>query len=70
MGEFAGRTDFWNIGYPFAGALVYLVAPIALASIAYELCRRWRLWHNVTRSAIDHSFTSTSRRNQLLKSTG
>ncbi len=33
MGEFAGRTDFWNIGYPFAGALVYLVAPITLASI-------------------------------------
>jgi Fe-S oxidoreductase/nitrate reductase gamma subunit len=45
MSEFAGRTDFWNIGYPFAGALVYLVAPIALASIAYALRRRWRLWH-------------------------
>jgi Fe-S oxidoreductase/nitrate reductase gamma subunit len=45
MPEFAGRTDFWNIGYPFAGALVYLVAPIALASIAYALRRRWRLWH-------------------------
>ena len=45
MGDFAGRTDFWNIGYPFAGALVYLIAPIALASIAYALRRRWRLWH-------------------------
>jgi nitrate reductase gamma subunit len=45
MSEFAGRTDFWNIGYPFAGALVYLVAPIALASIAYALRRRWRMWH-------------------------
>jgi hypothetical protein len=45
MGEFAGRTDFWNIGYPFAGALVNLVAPITLASIAYALHRRWRLWH-------------------------
>ena len=45
MSEFAGRTDFWNIGYPFAGALVYLVAPIALASIAYALRRRWHLWH-------------------------
>ncbi len=45
MYDFAGRTDFWNIGYPFAGALVYLVAPIALASIAYALRRRWRFWH-------------------------
>ncbi len=45
MSEFAGRTDFWNIGYPLAGALVYLIAPIALASIAYALRRRWRLWH-------------------------
>ncbi|MCH7984048.1 MAG: hypothetical protein IIC28_08790, partial [Chloroflexi bacterium] len=45
MPEFPGRADFWNIGYPFAGALVYLVAPIALASIAYALRRRWRVWH-------------------------
>ena len=45
MSEFAGRTEFWNVGYPFAGALVYLVAPIALASIIYGLRRRWRIWH-------------------------
>ena len=45
MSEFAGRTDFWNIGYPLAGMLVYLVAPIALASIAYAMRRRWRIWH-------------------------
>ena len=45
MSEFPGRTEFWNIGYPFAGALVYLIAPIALASIAYALRRRWRMWH-------------------------
>ena len=45
MSEFAGRTEFWNIGYPFTGALVYLIAPIALASIAYALRRRWKMWH-------------------------
>ncbi len=45
MPEFPGRADFWNIGYPYAGALVYLVAPIALASIAYAIRRRWRVWH-------------------------
>ena len=45
MPEFPGRADFWNIGYPFASALVYLAAPIALASIAYAMRRRWRMWH-------------------------
>ena len=45
MSELSGRTEFWNIGYPFAGALVYLIVPIALASIAYALRRRWRMWH-------------------------
>ena len=45
MAEFAGRTDFWNIGYPIAGILVYLIAPIAIASIAYAIRRRWKLWH-------------------------
>ncbi|MDP6666849.1 MAG: heterodisulfide reductase-related iron-sulfur binding cluster [Dehalococcoidia bacterium] len=45
MPEYAGRSDFWNIGYPLAGALVYLVAPVALAAIVYALRRRWRMWH-------------------------
>ena len=48
MPEFAGRTEFWNIGYPFTGALVYLIAPIAIASIAYALRRRWRMWHTAS----------------------
>ncbi len=39
-----GRIDFWNIGYPLLGALVYFVAPIALAAIAYSLYRRVRIW--------------------------
>ena len=44
MEELAGRQDFWNIGYPLLGALVYLVAPIALALIGYGLYRRSRIW--------------------------
>ncbi|MDA1297846.1 MAG: (Fe-S)-binding protein [Chloroflexi bacterium] len=39
-----GRTDFWNIGYPLLGAVVYFVAPIALAAIVYGMYRRVRIW--------------------------
>lgn len=39
-----GRIDYWNIGYPLLGALVYLTAPIVLGAIAYGLHRRWRMW--------------------------
>ena len=39
-----GRTDFWNIGYPALGAIVYFVAPIAAIAIAYGLYRRIRIW--------------------------
>ncbi len=44
MAEAAGRADFWNIGYPLLGALVYLVAPISIAFIAYGLYRRVQFW--------------------------
>ena len=44
MDELAGRQDFWNIGYPILGVLVYLVAPIGLALIGYALYRRSRIW--------------------------
>ena len=39
-----GRPDFWNIGYPLFGALVYLSAPVALAAILYGMYRRVRIW--------------------------
>ncbi len=39
-----GRPDFWNIGYPLLGALVYFSAPIALAAILYGMYRRVRIW--------------------------
>ena len=39
-----GRIDFWNIGYPLLGAIVYFVAPIALIAVLYGLYRRTRIW--------------------------
>ena len=57
MAEFAGRTDFWNIGYPIAGILVYLIAPMAIASIAYAIRRRWKLWHTA-QAPVDLGSTS------------
>ena len=44
MPEVAGRTDFWNIGYPLLGAIVYLVAPVSIGFIAYGLYRRVKFW--------------------------
>ena len=44
MLDLAGRTDFWNIGYPLLGAIVYLIAPISIAFIAYGLYRRVQFW--------------------------
>ena len=44
MFEVAGRSDFWNIGYPLLGAIVYLIAPISIAFIAYGLYRRVQFW--------------------------
>ncbi|MYA58981.1 MAG: (Fe-S)-binding protein [Chloroflexi bacterium] len=44
MFEVAGRADFWNIGYPLLGAVVYLIAPVSIAFIAYGLYRRVRFW--------------------------
>ena len=44
MFEVTGRADFWNIGYPLLGAVVYLLAPISIAFIAYGLYRRVRFW--------------------------
>ena len=39
-----GRPDFWNIGYPLLGTIVYLAFPIALGAIAYSLRRRVQMW--------------------------
>ena len=39
-----GRDDFWNIGYPMLGALVYTTMAIATVAVAYSLYRRARMW--------------------------
>ncbi len=39
-----GREDFWNIGYPMLGALVYLTVPVIVAALAWGLWRRARMW--------------------------
>ena len=44
MPELPGRPDFWNIGYPLLGTIVYLTMPIALAAIALALYKRYRMW--------------------------
>ena len=44
MPELPGRLDFWNIGYPLFGALVYTTILIAFASIAYAVHKRSRIW--------------------------
>ncbi len=44
MGPLPGRADFWNIGYPLLGALVYLTALLAAWSIYTSLRRRVGLW--------------------------
>lgn len=44
MTPILARTDFWNIGYPMLGALVYLIGPIAVIAIGYGMYRRLRIW--------------------------
>ena len=41
-----GREEFWNVGYPLFGALVYLlliITPVALGWAFYRRVRVWRL---------------------------
>ena len=44
MIDLPGRPDFWNIGYPLFGAIVYLAIPISLGVISYGIIRRIKLW--------------------------
>ena len=50
MFELPGRPDFWNIGFPLFGMLVYLSAPICLAFIFYGIIRRVKLWQIGTKN--------------------
>ena len=44
MPELTGRSEFWNIGYPLLGTLVYITILIATAAIAYGFYKRYRIW--------------------------
>ena len=65
MFEVAGRADFWNIGYPLLGAIVYLVAPISIAFIAYGLYRRVKFWR--LGSEYDELGTHSARVREFLR---
>ena len=39
-----GREDFWNIGYPVWGALVYTLLIVTPAAIAWAVWQRARIW--------------------------
>ena len=46
MPEMPGRVDFWTIGYPIWGVVVYtllIIAPVAAAAAFYPRYRIWRL---------------------------
>ncbi|MBM3957780.1 MAG: 4Fe-4S dicluster domain-containing protein, partial [Gemmatimonadetes bacterium] len=44
MPDMPGRPDYWNIGYPLLGTLVYSLMLIGAVAIAYGLYKRWRMW--------------------------
>ena len=44
MPDLPGRLEFWNVGYPLLGALVYLTILIATAAIAYGAYQRYRVY--------------------------
>ena len=44
MPDLPGREDFWNIGYPLLGALVYGLLIIAPAAIGWAVFSRYRIW--------------------------
>ena len=39
-----GREEFWNIGYPVLGTLVYTIILIATVTIGYGFYQRYRVW--------------------------
>jgi Fe-S oxidoreductase len=40
-----GREEYWNIGYPFLGALVYITIAIAFGALVWGFYRRYRIWN-------------------------
>jgi len=44
MPDMPGRPDYWNIGYPMLGTIVYSLMLIGVVAIVYGLYKRWRMW--------------------------
>ena len=44
MPEMPGRPDYWNIGYPLLGTLVYSLLLVGAVAIVYALYKRVRMW--------------------------
>ena len=44
MPELPGRPEYWNIGYPLLGTLVYLTMGVLTVAIAYGFWARVRVW--------------------------
>ena len=44
MPDLPGRPEFWNIGYPLLGTLVYIMILVAPIAIGWGLYRRYRFW--------------------------
>jgi len=39
-----GREDYWSIGYPLWGVLIYLMFPIFFVTIGMAVYKRYRIW--------------------------
>ena len=42
--ELPGREEYWNIGYPLLGILVYITIPVFLLAILYGYYKRYQVW--------------------------
>jgi len=62
MPDMPGRPDYWNIGYPLLGTIVYSLMLIGVVAIAYGLYKRWRMWRLGGPEAELGSWVERSRR--------
>ena len=44
MPDLPGRPEYWNIGYPFLGVLVYLTMGVLMVCLTYAFWTRLRVW--------------------------
>lgn len=44
LAKMPGREDFWSVGYPLWGVLVYLMFPVFFVAIGMAIYKRYRIW--------------------------